>query len=270
MLVDTNWQGQPRKLLLQANRNGFFYVLDRTNGQLLLGKQFLKNLNWAKGHRREGPSDSERSEGKRQRRNLRVSRASRAAPTGSRRRSIPARASITFRRWSAAICFTKRDMEWQAGKGFMGGAARPAPGETFTKSLRAINIQTGEIAWDLPQVSGPVTASAGVISTASGLVFFGENSGSFMAADAANGKVLWEFPDESGLEGVADDLHVRQQAVHRDRRRAEHRRLRASGLNDDSYVVSGFSRTRCVAPKTRGHKALPRKARTQTEGHCFY
>ena len=49
VLVDTQWQGQPRKLLLQANRNGFFYVLDRTNGQFLLGKQFLKNLNWAKG-----------------------------------------------------------------------------------------------------------------------------------------------------------------------------------------------------------------------------
>jgi alcohol dehydrogenase (cytochrome c) len=46
VLVDTNWQGQPRKLLLQANRNGFFYVLDRTNGQLLLGKQFLRKLNW--------------------------------------------------------------------------------------------------------------------------------------------------------------------------------------------------------------------------------
>ena len=76
----------------------------------------------------------------------------------------------------------------------MGGAARPAPGETFEKFLRAINIQTGEIAWDLPQVTGTLTASAGVISTASGLVFFGENSGSFMAADAANGKPLWQFP----------------------------------------------------------------------------
>lgn len=85
-------------------------------------------------------------------------------------------------------------MEWEAGKGFMGGAARPAPGETFTKSLRAINIQTGDIVWDVPQVSGAATASAGVISTASGLVFFGENSGSFMAADAATGKILWDFP----------------------------------------------------------------------------
>jgi alcohol dehydrogenase (cytochrome c) len=49
VLVDTNWQGRARKLLVQANRNGFFYVIDRTSGEFLLGKQFLKNLNWAKG-----------------------------------------------------------------------------------------------------------------------------------------------------------------------------------------------------------------------------
>ena len=59
VLVDTQWQGQPRKLLLQANRNGFFYVLDRTNGQFLLGKQFLKNLNWAKGLDAKRPPDPE-------------------------------------------------------------------------------------------------------------------------------------------------------------------------------------------------------------------
>ena len=76
----------------------------------------------------------------------------------------------------------------------MGGAARPAPGETFTKSVRAIDIQTGEVAWDLVQGPSAATASAGLMTTASGLLFFGENSGSFMAADAASGKVLWEFP----------------------------------------------------------------------------
>jgi alcohol dehydrogenase (cytochrome c) len=76
----------------------------------------------------------------------------------------------------------------------MGGAARPVPGETFEKFMRAINIQTGEIAFDVPQVTTAQTASGGVMSTASGLVFYGENSGSFMAVDAANGKILWQFP----------------------------------------------------------------------------
>ena len=80
--------------------------------------------------------------------------------------------------------FVKRTGEWQQGKGFMGGSARPVPDEGFEKVLRAVNIQTGEITWELPQVSGRATASAGVLSTASGVVFFGENSGSFMAADA--------------------------------------------------------------------------------------
>ena len=48
VLVDAEWEGQPRKLLLHANRNGFFYVLDRTNGKFLLAKPFVQNLTWAK------------------------------------------------------------------------------------------------------------------------------------------------------------------------------------------------------------------------------
>src|SRR5260370_34106256 len=43
----TGWEGQPRKLVIQANRNGFFYVLDRTNGKLLLAQPFVKKLTWA-------------------------------------------------------------------------------------------------------------------------------------------------------------------------------------------------------------------------------
>jgi alcohol dehydrogenase (cytochrome c) len=193
VLVDTNWQGQPRKLLLQTNRNGFFYVLDRTNGQFLLGKQFLKNLNWAKGLDAKG------------RPILNELKADANGETyvcpgfqgGTNWFSTsfnPATGLYYFNALERCNLFSKRAMEWEAGKGFMGGAARPAPGESFTKSLRAINIRTGEIAWDLPQVTTAATASAGVMSTASGLVFFGENSGSFVAADAANGNVLWQFP----------------------------------------------------------------------------
>jgi len=194
VLADTNWQGQPRKLLLQANRNGFFYVLDRTNGQFLFGKQFLKNLNWAKGLDAKGrPILNDIKEN--------ANGETYVCPgfqggTNWFSSSFNPGTGLFYFAEALERCnvFTKASQTWQPGKSFMGGAARPVPGETFTKSLRAINIQSGEIVWDLPQVSGPATASAGVISTATGLVFFGENSGSFMAADAANGKVLWEFP----------------------------------------------------------------------------
>jgi len=193
VLVDTNWQGQPRKLLLQANRNGFFYVFDRTNGQLLLAKQFLKNLNWAKGIDAKGRpilNDLKANENG----EIYVCPGFQGGTNWFSTSFNPATGLYYFQALERCNLFLKRDMEWQAGKGFMGGTARPAPGENFTKSLRAINIQTGEIVWDLPQISGAATASAGVISTASGLVFFGENSGAFMAADATTGKVLWEFP----------------------------------------------------------------------------
>lgn len=193
VLADTTWQGQPRKLLLQANRNGFFYVLDRTNGQFLFGKQFLKNLNWAKGLDAKGRpilNDlKEDANGE-----TYVCPGFQGGTNWFSSSFNPGTGFLYFAALERCNVFTKSSQTWQAGRSFMGGAARPVPGETFTKSLRAINIQTGEIVWDLPQVSGAATASAGVISTASGLVFFGENSGSFMAADAANGKVLWEFP----------------------------------------------------------------------------
>ena len=53
-LIDATWQNRPRKLLVQANRNGFFYVLDRTDGRFLLGKQYAKNVTWASGLTAEG------------------------------------------------------------------------------------------------------------------------------------------------------------------------------------------------------------------------
>ncbi|MCU1339759.1 MAG: Pyrrolo-quinoline quinone, partial [Bryobacterales bacterium] len=193
VLVDTNWQGQPRKLLLQANRNGFFYVLDRTNGQLLLAKQFLRTLNWADGIGKDGrpilrnlPRDANGD--------TYVCPGFQGGTNWFSTSFNPATGFYYFNALERCNNFSAKHGEWQAGRGYMGGAARPVPGETFEKFLRAVNIRTGEVAFDVPQVTTPQTASAGVMSTASGLVFYGENSGSFMAVDAANGKILWQFP----------------------------------------------------------------------------
>jgi alcohol dehydrogenase (cytochrome c) len=193
VLVDTNWQGQPRKLLLQANRNGFFYVFDRTNGQLLLAKSFLRKLNWAEAIGKDGRpilnTLKENAEGE-----TYVCPGFQGGTNWFSTSFNPATGLYYIQALERCNLFAKRTMEWQAGKGYMGGVARPAPGESFEKVLRAINIQTGEIAWELPQITGTLTSSAGTLSTASGLVFFGENSGAFMAADAATGKPLWQFP----------------------------------------------------------------------------
>lgn len=193
VLVDTQWDGQPRKLLLQANRNGFFYVLDRTDGNLLLGKKFLKNLNWAEGIGTDGkpilrnlPVNADGG--------IYVCPGFQGGTNWFSTSFNPITNLYYFNAMERCNIFVPRRGEWQAGKGYMGGSARPAPGESYEKSLRAIDIRTGETKWEVAQVTTTATASAGVISTAAGLVFFGENSGDFMAADATNGRVLWRFP----------------------------------------------------------------------------
>ena len=193
VLVDTNWQGQPRKLLMEATRNGFFYVLDRTNGKLLLGKPFLKKLNWAEGIDANGRpilKDLPKTANG----DTYVCPSFQGGANWYSTSFNPSTGLFYFNALERCNVFSPVHGEWAAGRGYMGGTARPAPGESFEKFLRAINIQTGEIAWEIPQVTTPQTASAGVLSTASGLVFFGENSGSFIAADAKDGKILWQFP----------------------------------------------------------------------------
>ena len=190
-LIDTNWQGKPRKLLVQANRNGFFYVLDRTDGKFLFGTKYIKNVTWATGLTAEGrpirvPDMEPTLEGRR------VCPSLEGASNWYSTSFNPATGLYYVQTNDKCGIFTKIPMEWAAGRGYMGGSFMQAPDEPAQRVLRAIDIQTGKIAWELPQ-PGPVTSWGGVLSTAGGIVIFGEDSGSLMAADAANGKPLWSF-----------------------------------------------------------------------------
>jgi alcohol dehydrogenase (cytochrome c) len=189
-LVDTTWQGQPRKLLVQANRNGYFYVLDRTNGKFLSGWQFVKNVTWASGLDANGrpmrvPNMDPTLEGKR------VCPSLDGASNWYSTSFNPATGLYYAQTNDKCGIFTKVPADWEAGKGFMGGSFAPAP-EPAQRLLRAIDVRTGKTVWELPQ-TGTVNSWGGVLSTAGGVVIFGEDSGALMAADAATGKALWSF-----------------------------------------------------------------------------
>jgi len=187
VLVDTNWQGQPRKLLLQANRNGFFYVFDRTNGQLLLGKQFLKNLNWAKGLDAKGRpilSDLKPDANG----EIYVCPGFQGGTNWFSTSFNPTTGLYYFQALERCNLFSKRAMEWEAGKGYMGGAARPAPGESFTKSLRAIN-RRNRLGPSTSEQPSDRIRRCDLDCFRSGLL----RREQWMAADAATGKVLWQF-----------------------------------------------------------------------------
>jgi len=189
-LVDTTWQGQPRKLLVQANRNGYFYVLDRTNGKFLSGWQFVKNVTWTTGLDANGrpmrvPNMDPTLEGKR------VCPSLDGASNWYSTSFNPTTGLYYAQTNDKCGIFTKVPADWEAGKGFMGGSFAPAP-EPAQRLLRAIDVRSGKTVWELPQ-TGTVNSWGGVLSTAGGVVIFGEDSGALMAADATTGKALWSF-----------------------------------------------------------------------------
>jgi alcohol dehydrogenase (cytochrome c) len=191
VLVDAPWHGQPRKLLLHADRNGFFYIFDRITGERLLTKALVHNLTWAKEIGADGrpvvnPNQEPTTEG------TRVCPALDGATNWYSTAFNPSTGLYYVQTLEACADFVKRSVEWKAGAGYMGGTARRDGGQ---KILRAIDIQTGDVKWELPQ-TGPANSWGGVLATAGGVVLFCEDGGIFTAADARTGKRLWQWPAE--------------------------------------------------------------------------
>ena len=189
VLVDATWKGQPRKLLLHADRNGFFYVFDRLNGELLLAKAFVDKLTWAKeiGPDKRpvvNPNQDPTTEG------TRVCPSLEGATNWYSTSFNPSTGLYYVQTLEDCATFTKRDVPWKAGSGYMGGTWRREPGQQI---LRAFDIATGTPRWELPQ-TGPANSWGGVLSTAGGVVLFGEDGGLFTAVDAKSGKRLWQWP----------------------------------------------------------------------------
>lgn len=193
LLLDTMWQGQPRKVLVQANRNGFLYVLDRTNGKLLLAKPLVKKLTWAKEIQPDGrplmnPNQNPTPAG-----NLICPSVSGAANFFSTSFSPLTGLFYVNTMESCTLLSKQPSGAWVAGKGYAGGGGRRVPDEKVQKFVRAFDIRTGRIAWELPEL-GQGASWSGTLASAGGVVFFGDDGGALSAADAATGKLLWSYP----------------------------------------------------------------------------
>ncbi len=167
VLVDTVYKGAPSKLLLHADRNGLFYVLDRNTGEVLLGKPFLRRDDWASRVGRDGK------------------------PEVSDPRGCPSDAA----NWDATAYSPLTHLYYVIALEECTGEPTGYPEETGQRFLRALDIETGKIVWEVPQ---PGLARAktwsGVLATAGGVIFYGRPNGGFAAVDQRDGKALWEFP----------------------------------------------------------------------------
>lgn len=193
VLADLMWQGQPRKVMLWANRNGFFYVLDRATGEFLLGKPFV-DVTWASGLDATGrpvvvPETLPQPQG-----------GAVVAPgnPGATNWWSPSFSPVTGLFYVSAqpgrtSRYVKADVAYAEGKLFNGGGPRqprsPAESEGYG-AVRAIDPTSGAIKWEFKMAA---QTQSGVVTTASNVLFVGGRPGVFYALDARTGAPLWQF-----------------------------------------------------------------------------
>jgi len=190
ILLDAEYDGEARKLLVEANRNGYLYVLDRTNGKFLSATPFVTSLNWAKGIDAEG-------------RPIRTGVEPTAEGTvvcpgfsGATNWYSPAYNPDSNLMYFLALeeCgtyFLKAD-HFKEGQTYYATGVKYAPGGARQKILMAYDVSKRHLAWRYPQL-GPEHSSGGVMTTAGGVVFFGDEAESLEAVDARSGAPLWHF-----------------------------------------------------------------------------
>jgi alcohol dehydrogenase (cytochrome c) len=192
VLADVTIGGTPRKVVMVANRNGFFYVLDRVTGALIFGKPFTATP-WARELDAAG------------RPIVLLDGQGQCVPdqwggTNFMPPSFDPALGLFFvtARETCAL-YQPQAPKLVRGERTDGGVVKRDP-DKASGALRAIDAITGERRWEFAY---PTPSMAGVLSTASGLVFAGDNEGNFMAFDSRTGKPLWHYPTGSPIWGAA-------------------------------------------------------------------
>ncbi len=189
VLADIDVDGAPRKAMLWANRNGFYYTLDRETGEFLVGKEFARQT-WAEGLDTNGrpirrPGMLPSAEG------TLVSPMAGGATNWWSPAYSPRTGLLYVNAFDGEAEFFIRDENYDEGSRFTGGGTQtPLPIENYASAIRALDPATGDLRWEFP--IKPRTR-AGVLATAGDLVFSGSVDGYFYALDAVTGAELWHI-----------------------------------------------------------------------------
>ena len=190
VLVDASDKGVTSKLIVEANRNGFIYVLDRTSGKFISATQFAKNLNWAKGIDSKGrPVVSDLQP---------TAEGTRICPgvVGATNWFSPSYSETTHLFYFLAVdncsVYIRKPAKFEEGAEYYSTGTRHDPEDKTERVLLAFDPKTKSFTWRYPQ-AGDSHSWGGVMSTASGLVFFADDADFFEAADALTGESLWHF-----------------------------------------------------------------------------
>ncbi len=189
ILADIEFQGSTRKVMMWANRNAFYYTIDRTNGDFMVGKPYALQT-WAQGLDADGrpiraPGMEPTYEG------VVVSPSIGGGTNWFSPAYNPQTGLFYVNAFDGEQRFFKRDEDYEEGQRYTGGGGQYIqPMDTYNSAIRAIDPATADIVWDFP--IQPRT-TAGIMTTSGGLLFSGSVDGYFYALDAANGRELWHM-----------------------------------------------------------------------------
>ena len=197
VLVDATVDGKKIKALAQANRNGFFYLLDRTTGKYITAKAYTK-VNWADGIGSDGrpiliANKEPTPEG-----NL-VCPGLGGGHNWSATAYSPQTGLYYFGSTDGCQMFNVQKQEYVEGKQYQAGDAVGVPKEPSAGSVNAVDPATGTLKWKHELMSNP----SGLLATAGGLIFTGDSDGYMMALDARTGQILWHFQTGAPIRAPA-------------------------------------------------------------------
>lgn len=189
VLVDADFKGKPRKLIVTANRNGFLYILDRINGNFLFAKQFALRQTWAKGIDASGrpisagliPDEK----------GVEVCPANGGATNWYSPSYNPAISMFYFRSYEECGIFTAKNEPFEEGRTYHSTGMRES-GSRGVGYVNAFDLNTLDFAWRNEQI-GAYKGWGGVMSTAAAVVVYGDDGENFVALDGRTGKALWHF-----------------------------------------------------------------------------
>jgi alcohol dehydrogenase (cytochrome c) len=188
VLVDLMVKGQKVKAVIQANRNGFFYALDRATGKMIVAKPYTK-VTWADAIRPDGRPNLISGQDPTEEGN----KACPGAGGGHNWQASaysPQTSLYYFPTTEGCQTYYKTAQEYREGFLYTGSTGTPIALDPTTGAVQAVDPATGETKWKFEMVSPP---SSGLLATGGGLIFSGNREGYFMALDARTGKPLWKF-----------------------------------------------------------------------------
>ena len=189
-----------KKVVMQANRNGFFYVIDRTNGKLVAANKFIDRVDWADSIDLETgkPVETEVAAKARSGEQVQYWPSAFGGKNWSPMSYNPDMQTAFANTLNIGMNYKAVEPQYRAGVFYFGADFSWAWPDGDRGYLRAIDPMTGETKW---KDGTAIPRMAGVLSTGGGLVFTGQMTGEFEAFNAESGEKLWQFQTGSGIVG---------------------------------------------------------------------